>query len=115
MNDFVELLRAHGVIPADAPPAPEESHDRPWFIALLQGFAGWMAGILVFVFIVVVFDRLAFASFLVLGVVLLLAAGLSTSGSRAVFLDQLALAFPLPARSRECSARREHSSACCSP
>ena len=36
---------------ADAAAPPGESDDRPWFIALLQGVAGWLAGIFLLVFL----------------------------------------------------------------
>ena len=39
-----QSLREAGVIAADAPASASADHDRPWFIALLQGFAGWLAG-----------------------------------------------------------------------
>ena len=53
---FAGRLRERGVIGADAPDPPEEMHDRPWFIALLQGVAGWLAGLLLLIFIGVVAD-----------------------------------------------------------
>lgn len=89
-------LRAQGVIPADAPPPPEELHDRPWFIALLQGFAGWLAGVLLLVFIAVTFDPWTRTNSVVFGVVLLASAwAIYRADPDAVFLDQLALALSI--------------------
>ena len=35
---LLSALRERGVIPADAPPTPDDA-DRPWFISLLLGIA----------------------------------------------------------------------------
>lgn len=91
-----ESLRASGVIPADAPEPPEHEQDRPWFIALLQGFAGWLAGIFLLVFLSFVFRPDEQASILLLGAILLVAAWLIYRLDRAaVFLDQFALALSI--------------------
>ena len=50
LTTLVDQLRAQGVIPADAPAPAEDSTDRPWFVSLLQGAAGWLAGIFLLVF-----------------------------------------------------------------
>ena len=54
-REITALMRAKGVIPADAPEPPEDSPDRPWFVSLLQGVAGWLAGILLLCFFWLVF------------------------------------------------------------
>jgi hypothetical protein len=96
LNAFADALRAEAVIPADAPAPPEEAHDRPWFIALLQGFAGWLGGIFLVIFIGIVLKPETFSGFLVLGLALLLAAWTIYQVARnLVFLDQLALAISI--------------------
>jgi Domain of unknown function (DUF4401) len=93
---FAELLRARGVIAADAPAPPEELQDRPWFIALLQGFAGWLAGVLLLVFIAVAFHPDGRGAFAALGAVLLASGwAIYRADPDAVFLDQLALALSI--------------------
>ena len=51
MNGLVEALRARGVLAADAPAPPTDTSHRPWFIALMLGFAGWLAGIFLLSFL----------------------------------------------------------------
>jgi hypothetical protein len=93
---FADQLRARGVIAADAPPPPDELHDRPWFIALLQGFAGWLAGVLLLIFIGVTFEPDSRSAFTALGAVLLASGwAIYRADPDAVFLDQLALALSI--------------------
>jgi hypothetical protein len=87
-----ELVR-NGVIAADAAPLPPPPEDRPWFVNALLGFAGWLAGIFVLVFIAMAFKPHDTSTFAVLAAVLLAAAfGLYAVGRRSAFFDQLALA-----------------------
>ena len=96
MNDLVEALRARGVIAADAPAPPADTLHRPWFIALMLGFAGWLAGILLLAFIGMTFKLESTSAILVVGVVLCGAAwALYFADRNAVFLDQLALALSI--------------------
>jgi len=82
------------VIPDKAPPA--QHPDRPWFVALLQGVAGWLAGIFLLVFIGLIFKpESSSASFLVGGVLLVAAWTMYHADRDAVFLDQLALAISI--------------------
>jgi hypothetical protein len=91
-----EGLRSAGVIAADANMPPREDNHRPWFIVLLQGFAGWLAGIFLLVFLGLVFRPDELASIMALGVVLLVAAWVIYRLDReAVFLDQFALAISI--------------------
>ena len=90
---FADQLRAHGVIPTDAPAPPGESTDRPWFVSLLQGVAGWLAGIFLLIFIGLVFKPESGPMIFGLGALLLVAAWFMYHADRhGVFLDQLALA-----------------------
>jgi hypothetical protein len=96
LNALAEVLRERGVIAADAPPPRGESADRPWFIALLQGVAGWLAGVFLLVFVGLIFDPDDTASIFVIGFVLLAAAwGIYYADRDAVFLDQFALALSI--------------------
>ena len=95
-DQLVETLRAQGVIPADAKVAERPCLDRPWFVALMQGVAGWLAGVFLLAFIGLVFKPEAAGSVLILGAVLLAGACLLYHADRdAVFLDQFALALSI--------------------
>lgn len=95
-HELVEALRARGVIAADAPALTGLSHDRPWFIALLQGVAGWLGGIFLLAFLGVLVRPESTAAIAVTGVVLLLGAwALYYADREAVFFDQLALALSI--------------------
>ena len=93
---LVSMLRELGLIPSDAPAPPGEPEGRPWFISLLLGFAGWLAGIFVLIFVGLIFDVEKSSQMFVVGLVLLLVAWLLYFAGRAmVFLDQLALALSI--------------------
>ncbi len=93
---LVESLRSRGVIAADAPPFAHAGHDRPWFIALLQGAAGWLAGLFLLVFAAMIFEPKTTTAIFVVGLVLIVSAlGLYFADRNAVFLDQLALALSI--------------------
>ncbi|MEO8018978.1 MAG: DUF4401 domain-containing protein [Pseudomonadota bacterium] len=92
--EFIAQLRARGVIPDQAPPA--DAVERPWFVALLQGAAGWLAGIFVLVFIGLAFRVESTGAIFTLGSFLLVSAwAMYRADSTAVFLDQLALAISI--------------------
>ncbi|HEU4780746.1 MAG TPA: DUF4401 domain-containing protein [Steroidobacteraceae bacterium] len=96
VGELSEQLRAQGLIAADAPVAPVHNTDRPWFVALLQGVAGWLAGIFLLVFLGLVFRPESGGAFFVIGTLLLGAAWFLYRADRdAVFLDQLALAISI--------------------
>ena len=93
--ELVAALRERGLITADLPPSIDEA-DRPWFISLLMGIAGWIAGLFVLVFIALLLDLQNREQILVAGVVLLAVAwALYAIGRGKVFVDQLALAFSI--------------------
>jgi hypothetical protein len=93
-SDFVALLRNRGVIPEKSPPA--QNADRPWFVALLQGVAGWLAGIFLLTFIGLIIRPESTGAIFILGALLLTAAwALYHADRNAVFLDQLALAISI--------------------
>lgn len=103
--ELIDALRARGVIAADAPPAPEPSDERPWFLALLLGLAGWLAGIFVLVFLGLIFTPESTAAILAIGFILCGAAwGMYFADRDAVFLDQLALALSIAGQIALCWA-----------
>lgn len=99
MNTVGELsarLRAQGIIAADATVAPAETIDRPWFVALLQGMAGWLAGLFLLIFLGLAFRPDSGGALFAIGAVLLGGAWFLYHADRnAVFLDQLALAISI--------------------
>jgi hypothetical protein len=95
-GEFIALLREKGVIPADGPEAPEDSLDRPWFVSLLQGVAGWLAGIFLLLFFGMLLKPDSSLALFFLGASLLTAAWfMYHADRRGAFLDQLALAISI--------------------
>lgn len=96
LRRLMQAMREAGAIPEEAALPPEEGGDRPWYIALVQGFAGWLAGIFLLVFLGVTFSPNEKAMIFLLGVLLLGAAWFIYHSDReAVFLDQFALALSI--------------------
>ena len=94
--ELTDLLRARGVIPAVGPPLPDASPGRPWFVSLLQGVAGWLAGIFLLVFLGLAFKPESGPVLFGLGALLLAAAWFTYHADRhGAFLDQLALAISI--------------------
>ena len=92
--EFIGLLRTRGLIPDKQPPV--QHPDRPWFVSLLQGIAGWLAGIFLLVFIGLIFKPESSGAIFLVGALLLAAAWAMYFADReAVFLDQLALAISI--------------------
>lgn len=93
---LVAALRARGALSADAGEMPPEGPHRPWFIALMLGLAGWLAGIFLLAFAVMFLEPKSSGAFLLLGLVLAaLAWVLYFVDRKAVFFDQLALALSI--------------------
>jgi hypothetical protein len=66
---------------------------RPWYISLLMGAAGWLAGILGTIFLAILFNLGGPGGFIVMGLALLVAAyALYAVGREGIFIPQLALA-----------------------
>jgi hypothetical protein len=96
IGTLTEALKARGVIAADAAQPPMDAMHRPWFVTLLLGFAGWLAGIFLLVFIGMLLDLDSRTGILIVGLVLLAGAwGLYHADRQAAFLDQLALALSI--------------------
>ncbi|HXF79480.1 MAG TPA: DUF4401 domain-containing protein [Usitatibacter sp.] len=102
-QDLVQALQARGFAlhPASAQAPAEETSERPWFVSLLLGAAGWAAGIFVLIFVGMTFARGSNggAGILVAGLVLLaMAYGLFWAAGRAgfaAFASQAALALSI--------------------
>jgi hypothetical protein len=96
VRELVDNLRARGLVPADAPVPPADGMDRPWFISLLQGLAGWLAGVFLLVFVGMMFEPQRTAAIFIIGFSLLGAAWTIYHFDRdAVFFDQFALALSI--------------------
>src|SRR4051812_3222975 len=96
MSELFEQMRAQGLVPPDAPAPLDEGADRTWFVSLLQGVAGWLAGIFLLVFLGLVFRPESSTALFLLGALLLGCAWFLYYKDRsAVFLDQLALAISI--------------------
>jgi len=92
----IEALRARGVVPAESPPPVFEESQRPWFVSLLLGAAGWLAGVFLLVFIGLVFKPDGNAALIVLGLIGLGAAfAMYRVAADNAFLGQLALAMSM--------------------
>lgn len=94
--EFLALMRSQGLIPADGLAPPPDSTDRPWFVSLLQGVAGWLAGIFLLIFVGLVFKPESGPMIFGLGALLLAAAWFLYHADRhGAFLDQFALAISI--------------------
>lgn len=83
-------------LPETAPPAPERAFHRPWFVSLVLGFCGWLAGFFVVLFVGMLFEPRNFGDWLVAGLISFGAAfGLYSVDKENTFLDQLALALSI--------------------
>lgn len=90
-----ELARL-GLIVDGGASAPEPAEDRPWFVALVLGAAGWLAGLFALFFVWMLFEPETTAAMVMIGAVLLTAAfGLYVVERSNPFFAQLALAFSI--------------------
>jgi hypothetical protein len=95
-RELMDALRERGVIKTEVPALDAAGSDRPWFIALLQGIAGWLAGVFLLVFVGILIEPDSTASIATCGIILLGSAwGLYYADRNAVFLDQFALALSI--------------------
>lgn len=92
----IDALHARGVIAnAESPPFMEVEH-RPWFVSLMMGVAGWLAGLFLLSFIGITVKPDSQVTIFSIGAVLLGSAWFLYKADReAVFLDQLALALSI--------------------
>jgi Domain of unknown function (DUF4401) len=91
-------LLANGPFLADAIPSTE--HERPWFVSLLLGVSGWIAGLFLLVFVGLLFQPTKAPAALTTGLVLIAAAwGLFRLDRSAAFVSQFALALSIAGQS----------------
>ncbi len=95
--ELLDELRARGLVPDGAPAAAvERAAGRPWYIGLMLGAAGWVAGVFLLVFVMLLFRPDSSASAFFIGPVLLAAAwGLFRVDREGAFVSQLALALSI--------------------
>lgn len=94
-QELMAELRARGLAkPGGAvAPAPRGESGRPWYVTLLLGGAGWLAGLFLLVFIFLAFNPTSAPGAFFIGPVLLLAAwGLFWADREGAFVSQLAIA-----------------------
>jgi hypothetical protein len=93
-QELVRQLRLMGLVPAGAEPegSSAPARERPWYIGLILGTAGWVAGIFVLIFVFMLFH----GGGLFAGPLLLAAAwGLFRIDRDGAFVAQLALALSI--------------------
>lgn len=96
LQPVIGRLRDQGFIAADAAAPSFEGARRFWFVTLLLGLAGWLAGLFLLLFTGIFLDLDSRTAILILGLVLMAAAWmLYNAGRNAVFLEQLALALSI--------------------
>jgi hypothetical protein len=92
-EDLRSPLVAGGFIPADAAPPEDIESGRPWFVALLLGISGWLAGIFLIVFVGMLFTPTTTAGWAAASIVCFGAAfALYAIDRESAFFDQFALA-----------------------
>jgi len=90
-----EALKGRGLLRADAAALPETAPGRPWFVSLLLGFSGWLAGLFCLAFFGVLLRPQSSGAYAAIGLLLLaFAYGLYRMPGSA-FVEQVALAFSM--------------------
>jgi Domain of unknown function (DUF4401) len=102
-EELISLLRTRGLLDKvtatddrgaeSGAPLSASAHDRPWYVTVLLGASGWVAGIFLLLFVFTLFKPDSAGAAFVTGVVLLIAAwGLFMVDRDGAFVSQLALA-----------------------
>jgi hypothetical protein len=92
---LADELERRGLLRARGGPVPKRG-DRPWFIGLVLGVSGWLAGLFGLLFVWSLFEPAGPTGFATAGIVMLAAAfGLYFAGRANAFADQLALALSI--------------------
>lgn len=95
VEELTSELRRRRLIDS-TPATPMPTSNRPWFIGIVLGFSGWMAGVFGLAFIALLFKPESPASIALAGLILLSAAfGLYAADRSGAFFDQLALALSI--------------------
>ena len=93
------------VVGADA----HATHDRPWYVGLLLGVSGWLAGLFLLGFVALLFQPNKAPDAAIAGVILLAAAwGLFKADRDGAFVTQLALALSIAGQCLMLFAMNEH-------
>lgn len=93
---LLQKLVDRGVLPAAALDSPRADAERPWYISIVLGAAGWLAGLFALLFVSILFKPDGPAGYALTGSVMLAAAfGLYYADKDSAFFDQLALAFSI--------------------
>ena len=71
LGQVLDSLRARGLVPAEGSAPVLRESSRPWFVSLLLGAAGWLAGLVLLIFLGSVFRPEANATFIILGILLI--------------------------------------------
>src|SRR5262245_12368404 len=96
VDSLTEALVRRGVLAAGTGSMPVPTLDRPWFISVVLGFAGWLAGIFALVFVGLLFQPDSVPGLSFTGLIMLAAAyGLYAIDRESAFFDQLALALSI--------------------
>ena len=96
VGELIAALRERGLLKSDTPLMFTEDNHRPWFVALMTGAAGWLAGLFLLGFIGLTVRPDSSITIFVIGAVLLGVAWVMYRADRElVFLDQLALALSI--------------------
>ena len=53
---LIQALTARGLLSADAPAFEQRTVDRPWYIGVVLGLAGWLAGLFTMIFVAMLFE-----------------------------------------------------------
>lgn len=111
-QELLSALQTRGIVPADAglsTTAPAMTIPRPWYISLLSGVSGWLAGIFMLGFVALLFRPDSAGAAAISGVVLLSAAwGLFKADREGAFTSQLALALSIAGQCLMLFALNEH-------
>jgi hypothetical protein len=93
MSDLTAALVSRGILSHEAPPLPTGPGARPWFIGLVLGTSGWLAGLCALLVIGTLLRPDSTGELALIAVVLLgCAYGLYAVDRESAFFDQLALA-----------------------
>lgn len=105
-------LQSRGLVATDAPNAAADTrpaHDRPWYIGLLLGASGWLAGLFLLGFVALLFSPDKPPEAALTGAGLLAAAwGLFKADRDGAFMAQLALALSIAGQCLLLFAMNEH-------
>ena len=94
--ELTNALAERGLLPASAEPPPLGHADRPWFVGVVLGASGWLAGLFALLFVYLLFEPESAGGFTLAGVIMLAAAyGLYFADRDSAFFDQLALALSI--------------------